>query len=46
MYPDAAVEIWAVCASMYYAPVNNNPHYPTPVLYRGIDKSPPPPEGR
>ena len=24
--------------SSYNAPVNNTPHYPTPVLYRGIDR--------
>ena len=24
--------------AIIYAPVNNTPHYPTPVLYRGIDR--------
>ena len=26
----------------YYAPINDTPHYPTPVLSRGIDRSFPP----
>ena len=30
---DTAPRSW-----LQYAPVNNTPHYPTPVLYRGIDR--------